>query len=97
MISFLANPTGTFTDGTTSWNSSTFGYFANAYPQAGDFNGDGKDDVAGMYGYADGSVTMLTWTTSSDGSGTLGSGTAGWSAAPNNWTFSRVHYFDTHS
>lgn len=33
----------------------------------GDFNGDGRDDLAANYGYDDGTVKMITWVAKADG------------------------------
>ncbi|MFJ4870338.1 FG-GAP-like repeat-containing protein [Streptomyces sp. NPDC088757] len=61
----------------------------------GDFNGDGRDDVGGMYGYEDGKVRMLTWTAKTDG--TLNYHLGGWEAAPGNWSFGGVRMIERYS
>ncbi|MEU9204687.1 hypothetical protein [Streptomyces sp. NPDC048332] len=33
----------------------------------GDFNGDGRDDLAANYGYDEGTVKMITWVAKPDG------------------------------
>ncbi|WP_430788535.1 FG-GAP-like repeat-containing protein [Actinoplanes sp. G11-F43] len=34
---------------------------------AGDFNGDGRGDLAGLYNYSNGSLSLFTWTAKADG------------------------------
>jgi hypothetical protein len=45
----------------------------------GDYNGDGLDDLAAIYGYSDGSVRMFTWTTRTDGK--INGAVPGWTSA----------------
>ncbi|WP_433543662.1 trypsin-like serine protease (plasmid) [Streptomyces sp. CA-294286] len=54
-------------------------HYPNMRMVAGDYNGDGRDDLAAMYGYSDGKVRMFTWTANKDGklNGALG----GWTSA----------------
>ncbi|MEV5547878.1 FG-GAP-like repeat-containing protein [Streptomyces sp. NPDC052309] len=54
MYSFLATPTGGFGASIGSWGSATFGDWNRTHVHAGDFDGDGRDDVAAWYDYADG-------------------------------------------
>ncbi|MER5891098.1 FG-GAP-like repeat-containing protein, partial [Streptomyces sp. NPDC001941] len=58
-----------------------------------DYNGDGRDDLATMYGYTDGTVRMFTWPAQADG--TFGPGQTGWSTATG-WEFGRVHVVNRH-
>ncbi|WP_328873357.1 FG-GAP-like repeat-containing protein [Streptomyces sp. NBC_00287] len=53
---------------------------------AGDYNGDGRDDLGFLYGRGDGSVRM--WTMPSLAGGTFGAYTGGWSGTT--WTFARA-------
>ncbi|MDR0883636.1 MAG: Ig-like domain-containing protein [Oscillospiraceae bacterium] len=53
--------TGTKFNGWYNWREETGGYHANQVTGrivAGDFNGDGKDDVAAMYDYGEGTAKM---------------------------------------
>lgn len=58
----------------------------------GDYNGDGRDDLATLYGYGDGRVKTITFTAKSDG--TLNSALHSWESLPGNWTFSQVHMME---
>jgi hypothetical protein len=64
MYSFLATPTAGFLPAAGSWGSSTFGDWNRTHIHAGDFNGDGRDDIAAWYDYADGhdAIHVLTST-----------------------------------
>ncbi|GAA2243793.1 hypothetical protein GCM10010232_33530 [Streptomyces amakusaensis] len=53
-----------------------------------DFNGDGRDDVAALYGYADGSVALFTFLAKADGG--FGTPVKSWTRPPGNWTFKSV-------
>ncbi|MBC9714117.1 VCBS repeat-containing protein [Streptomyces sp. TRM66268-LWL] len=64
--SFLSTPVGGFTR-TASWSSGTFGSFTRAHPHAGDFDGDGVEDLALWYDYADGRDGIFTLKASADG------------------------------
>ncbi|MFE7214602.1 FG-GAP-like repeat-containing protein [Streptomyces sp. NPDC057611] len=61
----------------------------------GDFNGDGRDDLATLYGYADGRVKTITWTSKPDG--TLNSSLHSWEAPAGSWTFTRIHMIERYS
>ncbi|GAA4012639.1 FG-GAP-like repeat-containing protein [Streptomyces marokkonensis] len=67
--SFLANGTGGFQASIASWGSSTFGDWNRTYVHAGDFDGDGRDDIAAWYDYSDGrdAIHILTSSTTEDG------------------------------
>ncbi len=54
----------------------------------GDFNGDGHDDVAALYGYADGSVALFTFRSNADG--TFQAPVKSWSVGPGQWTYRSV-------
>ncbi|MFL9684392.1 FG-GAP-like repeat-containing protein [Streptomyces sp. KL110A] len=58
----------------------------------GDYNGDGRDDLATLYGYADGRVKTITFTADSDGD--LDDPLHSWESEPGNWTFSQVHMME---
>ncbi|NED34138.1 FG-GAP-like repeat-containing protein [Streptomyces sp. SID8499] len=61
----------------------------------GDYNGDGRDDLATFYGYDDGSVKTITWTAKADG--TLNAPAHSWGAVPGSWTFDRVHMIERYN
>ncbi|MET9319496.1 glycoside hydrolase domain-containing protein [Streptomyces sp. NPDC003038] len=54
----------------------------------GDFNGDGRDDVAAMYGYEDGSVALFTFLAKADGG--FADPVKSWSVPPKEWWFEHV-------
>ncbi|MGV9558843.1 FG-GAP repeat domain-containing protein [Streptomyces sp. NPDC003522] len=60
---FLGQSNGTYKSPFSSWYSTgnRWGAIGRATLQAGDFNGDGLDDLGAMYGYNDGTVKMFTW------------------------------------
>ncbi|MFJ4869903.1 glycoside hydrolase domain-containing protein [Streptomyces sp. NPDC088757] len=53
-----------------------------------DFNGDGRDDVAALYGYGDGSVSLFTFLARADGG--FDAPLKSWTRPPGNWTFKSV-------
>jgi hypothetical protein len=75
---FLASPGGTYTTGTRSWTSKTFGSYDSMRLTSGDYNGDGRTDIAGFYNYADKSIGLFTWLARADG--TFGTPTRSWFA-----------------
>ncbi|WP_158710472.1 FG-GAP-like repeat-containing protein [Streptomyces flavochromogenes] len=100
------------TDGIHIWTSTVAGGLANAYPAwtgakdfmfrgniklvTGDYNGDGKDEFAGLYGYDvapnTGAVRTFTWL--ANASNKLDAPMDSWYAAPGNWSFDRVTFFE---
>lgn len=62
---------------------------------SGDYNGDGRDDLAALYGLSDKQVTTLTLTSRADG--TLDSPVPGWQSAVDAWTYHRVRMIERHS
>lgn len=61
----------------------------------GDFNGDGRDDIATLYGYDDGHMEAITWTTKTNGN--LNEPVHSWNAPIGSWTFDRVHLIERYS
>ncbi|MFF9838046.1 phospholipase D-like domain-containing protein [Streptomyces sp. NPDC013740] len=50
---FLGKPDGRYSAGTRSWTAaSDWGWFSSMRLTSGDYNGDGRDDVAALYTYA---------------------------------------------
>ncbi|MFF1507893.1 trypsin-like serine protease [Streptomyces sp. NPDC058326] len=78
----LGTPRSAFSTPAGNWHHD------NMKKASGDFNGDGRGDVAVFYGYADGSVKL--WTFLGQANGTFATPVSSWSVAPGHWTFSRV-------
>ncbi|MEU2496489.1 FG-GAP-like repeat-containing protein [Streptomyces sp. NPDC007883] len=89
---FLGKPDGTFADPVQGWSSPAGGPFHKSYmtPQSGDFNGDGRDDVAVWYAYPDG-ITKI-WTYLSTTTGTFSAPTSSWSAPTGTWARARAKF-----
>jgi hypothetical protein len=51
---------------------------------SGDYNGDGRDDLAAFYSYPDSSATLFTFTATPTG-GFNNGGVASWTTGPGNW------------
>lgn len=60
----------------------------------GDYNGDGRDDLATFYGYSDTRAKAITFVAKADG--TLGDALHSWSE-PKGWTLDRVHMAERYS
>ncbi|MEU3054912.1 FG-GAP-like repeat-containing protein [Streptomyces griseus] len=60
----------------------------------GDYNGDGRDDLATFYGYSDTRAKAITFVAKADG--TLGDALHSWSE-PKGWTLDRVHMVERYS
>jgi hypothetical protein len=89
LFTFLANPDGGFAAPVKSWETPAGNWtFKHVRLVGGDFNGDGRDDVGAMYGYADGKVAMFTFVAGATGG--FGAPVKSWETAPGNWTFARV-------
>jgi V8-like Glu-specific endopeptidase len=81
---------GTFGTPFSSWSAPAGSFeWSRARLQSGDFDGDGRDDVAAWYDYASGKDTLFTFL--SDARGGFRVPITGWSA-PNNWTASKSQY-----
>lgn len=61
IFTFLARPDGGFANPFWSWNRTTGWTFSSMKLTSGDHNGDGRDDLAGMYFYATGEVKLFTF------------------------------------
>ncbi|MEU9097088.1 FG-GAP-like repeat-containing protein [Streptomyces sp. NPDC048361] len=87
MHTFLASPTGAFQPDLTSWGSTitSWGDWNRTYLQAGDFNGDGIDDIITWYDYTDGSDAMHTLVATSNRDGKFNTPTQAWKSDPGNW------------
>ncbi|MFC7897187.1 FG-GAP-like repeat-containing protein, partial [Streptomyces sp. NPDC057381] len=82
---------GGFEDPYTAW-SAPAGSFHISYmtPQVGDFNGDGRDDVAVWYAYTDGTTKL--WTFTSTDRGTFNAPFSSWSAPSGTWLRTRSKF-----
>ncbi|MEV7425663.1 FG-GAP-like repeat-containing protein [Streptomyces sp. NPDC091212] len=67
LFTFTARPDGGFADPVAGWEAPTWGDGARSTVSSGDFNGDGRDDIAVWYDYADGSDGVSTWLSEPDG------------------------------
>ncbi|AOR29829.1 hypothetical protein BFF78_00880 [Streptomyces fodineus] len=89
LFTWLSNPGGGFADPVASWSAAPGNWtFDRMTVRAGDFNGDGRDDVALWYDYADGHDTLFTLTATPQGGFNVP--VASWTAAPGSWNASRV-------
>ncbi|MFE9018058.1 FG-GAP-like repeat-containing protein [Streptomyces sp. NPDC007808] len=88
---FLGKPDGGFAAPFTAWTGAA-GSFHISYmtPQAGDFNGDGRDDLAVWYNYADGATKLWTFTTTP--SATLNTPFSSWNAPAGTWLRDRSKF-----
>lgn len=84
---YPGNGDGTF--GAPIWGSEQTGWsgYRTIPAGVGDFNGDGKLDVAAFFRYDGGALTLFVYP--GNGNGTFGNPTPGWSAA-SGWDGSRV-------
>ncbi|MER5466672.1 FG-GAP-like repeat-containing protein [Streptomyces sp. NPDC002668] len=87
----LGKPDGGFDTPVQAW-SVPAGSFHTSYmtPQAGDFNGDGRDDIAIWYAYADGTTKL--WTYLSTDKGTFNAPFSSWSAPKDTWLRARTKF-----
>ncbi|MFE0775327.1 FG-GAP-like repeat-containing protein [Streptomyces sp. NPDC058861] len=83
---FLGKPDGRYSKGTKSWTAnSSWGWYTSMRLTSGDYNGDGRDDVAALYTYAGSGDVWAFYTFPSRQDGTFDAprraldGPAGWS------------------
>ncbi|MET7675827.1 trypsin-like serine protease [Streptomyces seoulensis] len=95
VISF--NPSGSngeFGNRKEIWNGAAGSYTRGQMQLVtGDYNGDGRDDLATLYGYANGSTKTITWTAKPDG--TLNSPLHSWEAS--DWSFERASMIERYN
>ncbi|MEU9064776.1 FG-GAP-like repeat-containing protein [Streptomyces sp. NPDC048430] len=86
LYSFLSNPTGGFNAPLTAWKASASTWHPeNMRYTTGDYNGDGRSDVAIVYGYETGKVELKTFLSKADG--TFSEPFVSWSLEPGHWVF----------
>ncbi|UYQ65243.1 FG-GAP-like repeat-containing protein [Streptomyces peucetius] len=87
----LGRPDGGFEAPAVAW-SAPAGSFHTSYmtPQAGDFDGDGRDDLAVWYAYADGTTKL--WTFTGTEKGTFDAPFSSWSAPSGTWLRERTKF-----
>ncbi|WJY53602.1 FG-GAP-like repeat-containing protein [Streptomyces chengbuensis] len=87
----LGNPAGGFGTPIESW-AVPKGVMHTSYmtPQAGDFNGDGRDDIAVWYAYPDGTSKLFTYTSSVTGG--FNKPFESWSAPSGTWLRNRCKF-----
>lgn len=79
---FLATPTGGFQDPVGSWTSTTWGTWDQTSVHAGDFDGNGRDDIALWYDYTDGHDSIYVLPSSATGA--FSSIAEAWTTPPDN-------------
>ncbi|WP_241990010.1 MULTISPECIES: FG-GAP-like repeat-containing protein [unclassified Streptomyces] len=86
---FLADAAGKFQEPGSGYVKAKGTWWAEHMKFAtGDFNGDGRGDVAAFYGYDNGSVSLFTWLATGDGK--FAEGITSWTVPAGNWTWSRI-------
>ncbi|MEU7099442.1 FG-GAP-like repeat-containing protein [Streptomyces longwoodensis] len=91
MLTFLGQSSGGFATPFTSWKiGPNIMHGSYMTPQAGDFNGDGRDDVAFWYAYPDGTTKLFTLT--ADVRGGFNKPFESWSATPGTWLRNRCKF-----
>ncbi|WP_107487722.1 FG-GAP-like repeat-containing protein [Streptomyces sp. yr375] len=91
MLTFLGQASGGFAEPFVSWTlGKNVMHGTYMTPEAGDFNGDGRDDVAVWYAYPDGTTKLFTLT--ADVRGGFNSPFESWSAPSGTWLRSRCKF-----
>ncbi|MFG3191506.1 glycoside hydrolase domain-containing protein [Streptomyces omiyaensis] len=89
LFTFKSGADGGFASPVKSWNvPENYWWGENVKLTAADYDGDGRSDVAAMYGYEDGEVSLFTFTTRTDG--TFENPVKSWTTAPGNWWIENV-------
>ncbi|WP_405687072.1 FG-GAP-like repeat-containing protein [Streptomyces sp. NBC_00057] len=93
---WLAEPNGTFKTRTVAATIAAGNLWREHMKVvAGDYNGDGRDDLGFMYGYDAGTVKMFTMAAKADG--TFNGHVGSWSSTGSNWTFANVHLLERYN
>ncbi|MBZ6473893.1 FG-GAP-like repeat-containing protein [Streptomyces griseocarneus] len=90
---FRTDSGGGFTDPVVSWTGSKadWGSWDRFRLQSGDFNGDGRDDLAYWYDFVDGHVSLSTMTSTSSSTVTFGNPVSSWEAPADKFYTKRMH------
>ncbi|MFF5928970.1 glycoside hydrolase domain-containing protein [Streptomyces hydrogenans] len=89
LYTFKSRTDGGFADPVRSWNvPENYWWGENVKLTAADYDGNGRADVAAMYGYEDGSVALFTFATRTDG--TFENPVKSWTTEPGNWWIENV-------
>ncbi|MEW2632420.1 FG-GAP-like repeat-containing protein [Streptomyces sp. NPDC048389] len=89
LFTWLGKGDGSFAEPFASWKVSPGNWnFGNFDIYSGDFDGDGRDDVAAWYDYADGHDTLFTFTSKADGG--FNAPVASWDSPAGNWWYKNV-------
>ncbi|WP_331770115.1 FG-GAP-like repeat-containing protein (plasmid) [Embleya sp. NBC_00888] len=84
LMTFTARTDGGFNDDVAGWTSAAGTWPGNAaVPVSGDYNGDGRADVAAMFEATDGSTEFHMFAATPDG--TFPAPVKGWKATPGTW------------
>ncbi|MER6999655.1 VCBS repeat-containing protein [Streptomyces sp. NPDC000410] len=84
---FQAQPTGGFAHPIVAWTHDAWGDWNRTHVHAGDFNGDGKDDIATWFDYPDGSDKIHTYISLSTGNSTFAPPKEAWSVGAGTITY----------
>ncbi|MFJ4340880.1 transglycosylase family protein [Streptomyces sp. NPDC088915] len=89
LFTFKSGADGGFASPVKSWNvPENYWWGKNVKLTAGDYDGNGRADVAAMYGYEDGTISLFTFATAADG--TFGNPVKSWTTEPGNWWIENV-------
>ncbi|MFB7279166.1 FG-GAP-like repeat-containing protein [Streptomyces hydrogenans] len=89
LYTFKPDASGAFGTPLRSWNvPEDYWWGENVELAVGDFDGNGRADLAAMYGYEDGTVSMFTFKSQTDGG--FVAPVKSWTTEPGNWNFSNV-------
>jgi FG-GAP-like repeat len=84
LFTFASDVSGVFGAPVRSWNVGDNQWWGSSSQLvSGDFNGDGREEVAAFYGYADGRAALFTW--ANDGTGSFSGPSESWNVPANSW------------
>ncbi|MFE7129726.1 FG-GAP-like repeat-containing protein [Streptomyces sp. NPDC057638] len=84
LFTFISKPDGGFEPDLRSWNVPAHHWdTANSKPVSGDYDGNGRDDIATMYNYPNGSTTAFTFRSRPDGG--FDASVPSWNSPPGTW------------